>query len=154
MRAAGLFAAVMALDQGTKALVTSYLDRGERDPVLPGVELVNVRNKGVAFGIDAGGGEVVIAVTLTALLLLLAYFALHAGLPLIWVPTGLLLGGALGNLLDRARLGAVVDFVDLPLWPAFNVADTAIVLGLLSFLYVLERGREEATPAGAPGGDS
>ena len=56
----------------------------------------------------------------------------------MWLPTGLLIGGAAGNLIDRAREGAVTDFVDLPLWPAFNVADAAITIGVLTLLYVLE----------------
>ena len=57
---------------------------------------------------------------------------------LVWLPTGLLIGGATGNLLDRVREGSVTDFVDLPLWPAFNVADMAITVGVLALLYVLE----------------
>jgi len=73
-----------------------------------------------------------------ALLALLAFFALHAGRPLVWLPTGLLIGGATGNLIDRVTEGAVVDFVDLPWWPAFNVADVAITCGVVSLLYVLE----------------
>jgi signal peptidase II len=56
----------------------------------------------------------------------------------VWLPTGLLIGGAVGNLIDRAREGAVTDFVDVSIWPAFNLADTAITIGVLSLLYVLE----------------
>ena len=58
---------------------------------------------------------------------------------LIWLPTGLLLGGAAGNLIDRVRLGAVTDFVKLPHWPAFNVADICITVGVIVLIYVLER---------------
>ena len=73
-----------------------------------------------------------------ALAALLVFFATHLARPLVWLPTGLLIGGAAGNLIDRAREGAVTDFVDLPLWPAFNVADAAITIGVLALLYVLE----------------
>jgi signal peptidase II len=77
---------------------------------------------------------------------LLAWFALHATRPLIWLPTGLLLGGALGNIVDRLRDGHVTDFVKLPAWPAFNVADMAITFGVIALLIVLER-RDEADDA-------
>ena len=58
--------------------------------------------------------------------------------PWLWLPTGLLVGGALGNLIDRLVNGAVTDFIKLPLWPAFNVSDMAITFGVLALLYVLE----------------
>ena len=140
-RVGALTAAVVALDQGTKALVRATIERGERDPVLPAVELVNVRNKGVAFGLLSGGGATVVLVTAAALALLLAYFALRPRRPLVWLPTGLLLGGAVGNVIDRVRDGEVTDFVDLPFWPAFNVADVAITVGVLALLYVIEGSR-------------
>ena len=146
-RAGLVVLAVLALDQATKALVVSGLDRGDRRDVFAGVDLVHVRNEGIAFGLLDGGGTALTVVTLAALALLLAYFALHAGRQLLWLPTGLLLGGAVGNLLDRAREGAVIDFVDLPLWPAFNVADVAITLGVLALLLSLDAGREEAKRA-------
>ena len=63
-------------------------------------------------------------------MVLLVYFARHATTPLIWLPTGMLLGGALGNILDRLRHGSVTDFIKLPLgWPPFNLADASITLG-------------------------
>jgi signal peptidase II len=69
---------------------------------------------------------------------LLAFFATHSRRPLVWLPTGLLLGGAAGNLIDRLHQGYVTDFIDPVLWPAFNLADTCITLGVVSLLYVLE----------------
>ena len=68
-------------------------------------------------------------------------------MPWLWLPVGMLLGGALGNLADRAREGAVIDFIDPVAWPAFNVADACIVIGVLALLYVVER----ASGAGAGG---
>ena len=137
-RAAALALVVVAADQATKALVRANLELGDRDGVLPGVELVHVRNRGVAFGLFADGGLVLVAIGVVSVIALLAFFATHSRRPLVWLPTGLLLGGAAGNLIDRLRQGFVTDFVDLPLWPAFNVADTCITLGVLSLLYVLE----------------
>lgn len=138
LRAAVLAAVVVALDQGAKALARAGLDRGDSDPVFPGIELVNVRNRGVAFGLLADGGAMVAVVTGVALAALLVFFVLNRRRPLVWLPTGLLLGGAAGNLIDRIDQGYVTDFIDLPLWPAFNLADVAITFGVLSLLYVLE----------------
>jgi signal peptidase II len=142
-RAGLVLAGVLALDQATKALVRHGLAVGDRDPILPGVELVHVRNDGVAFGVLAGGGVLVAIVIGAAIAGLLVYFATHADKPLIWLPTGMLAGGALGNIIDRARDGSVTDFIKLPLWPAFNVADMAITFGVLLLLYVIERPASE-----------
>jgi signal peptidase II len=139
-RVALVAAAVVALDQATKALVRSTVDEGERISVLPGVAIVHTRNTGVAFGALSGGGAVVTLVVALALALLLVYFATHVRRPLFWLPTGMLLGGAIGNVIDRARGGGVTDFVQIPLgFPAFNVADMSITFGVLVLLYVLER---------------
>jgi signal peptidase II len=143
-RAALVMAAVIALDQATKALVRSGVAIGDRDGVFPGVEIVHVRNEGVAFSRFSGGGTVVAVIVGAALLALVAYFVTHLDKPLVWLPTGMLLGGALGNVIDRIRDGAVTDFIKLPGWPAFNVADIAITGGVLVLLYVTERPRHAA----------
>jgi len=75
-----------------------------------------------------------------SLALLIGYFAANKDKPLLWLPVGMLLGGALGNLADRAREGAVVDFIDPIAWPAFNVADSCIVVGVFLLLWVVEGG--------------
>jgi signal peptidase II len=138
VRAALAALVVLALDQVTKAVVRTEIARTERVDVLPGVDLVNTRNRGVAFGLFSDGGALLAIVAALALGGLLVFFVRHMERRLVWLPTGLLIGGATGNLLDRVREGSVTDFVDLPLWPAFNVADTAITLGVLTLLYVLE----------------
>lgn len=138
LRAALVALAVLAADQATKALVRSELARGERLDLILGIDLVNARNRGIAFGLFSDGGAIVVVLALGALLALLVFFATHLDRRLVWLPTGLLIAGAAGNLLDRAREGAVTDFIDLPLWPAFNVADIAITTGVLTLLYVLE----------------
>jgi signal peptidase II len=149
-RAAAVLVAVVVVDQASKGVVTDNIAPGESNSVFFGVDLVNVRNRGVAFGFFSGGGAPVVALTAAALGLLVVYFALHSRRPLVWLPTGLLLGGAVGNLIDRARFDAVRDWIDPPLWPAFNLADASITIGVLALLYVLEAGRESAR-AGAHG---
>ena len=141
-RAAALALAVVAADQATKALVRANIDIGNRDGVFPGVELVHVRNRGVAFGLFADGGFVLVAIGAACVVALLAFFATHSRRPLGWLPTGLLLGGAAGNLIDRLHQGYVTDFIDLPLWPAFNLADIAIVFGVAGLALVFMEERE------------
>jgi signal peptidase II len=138
---AGLVAAaVLAADQLTKALVRADLELGERRDVVAFLDLLRVNNDGVAFEALGGGGVLVPIVVGAAIAALLVYFALHATRPLAWLPTGMLIGGALGNALDRVRDGHVTDFLKVPHWPAFNVADIAITLGVVALLFVLERG--------------
>jgi signal peptidase II len=137
-RAALVAAGTVAADQAVKALVRTTIERGRDVDLILGLRLVNVRNRGIAFGLFADGGALLVLFALAALAALLVFFARHRDRPLVWLPTGLLIGGATGNLIDRAREGAVTDFVDLPLWPAFNLADVAITFGVLTLLYVLE----------------
>jgi signal peptidase II len=137
---AGLVAIlVVALDQTTKALVRSGIAPGEKKGIVSFIDLVYVRNEGVAFGKLSGGGILVALVVALALCALIFYFATHIDIPLIWLPTGLLLGGAIGNILDRARFGAVTDFIQFPHFPAFNVADSCITVGVVVLLIVIER---------------
>jgi len=139
--AAIVVGAVVFLDQATKQLAVASLVPGEMRNVFLGLDLTNVRNEGVAFGFLSEGGVLLVIMTAVALAGLLAFFALRAATPWLWLPAGMILGGALGNLADRAREGAVIDFIDPIAWPAFNVADTAIVLGVLGLLYVAEGSR-------------
>jgi signal peptidase II len=132
--------AVVALDQGSKAIATSLVDPGDRVEVLPFLAFENVRNKGVAFGLGGDISAALIAGTIVLLVGFLAFLAFRGGGGwLVWLPAALLLGGALGNLADRVRDGAVTDFIDLPLWPTFNIADVAIVVGVLLLLLDVER---------------
>jgi signal peptidase II len=139
-RYAAISAAIfVVLDQVTKQLAIASIRRGDSVNVFFGLDLTNTRNKGVAFGALAGRGWVVPALTLVALSLLIGYFVLRAGRPWLWLPVGIVVGGALGNLADRARDGAVIDFIDPAFWPAFNLADMGIVVGILGLLYVVEK---------------
>jgi signal peptidase II len=138
VRALAIIAVVLIIDRVTKHAVVTGIAVGDVHKFLPGINLVDVRNSGVAFGFFSGGGAIVLILTLTALTVLVVYFLLRPTRPGLWVPTGLLVGGAVGNLIDRLVNGSVTDFIKLPLWPAFNVSDMAITFGVLSLLYVLE----------------
>jgi signal peptidase II len=137
-RAALVAVATVALDQGVKALVRTTIEPGDPVHLFLGIKLANVRNNGIAFGMFSGGGVVLVLFAIAALVALLVFFFRHRDRPLVWLPTGLLIGGAAGNLIDRVRAGAVTDFIDFPAWPAFNVADIAITFGVLTLIYVLE----------------
>jgi signal peptidase II len=143
-RALAVAAAVVVVDRLTKAAVVSGIALGDVHKFLPGVQLVHVRNSGVAFGFFSGGGAVVLVLTLAALSALVVYFVLRPARPWLWLPVGLLLGGAIGNLIDRIGGGSVTDFIKLPFWPAFNVSDMAITFGVLALLYVLEGRRADS----------
>jgi signal peptidase II len=133
-------AAVVLLDQLSKTAVRSSIVPGETRSVLPGLQLVDTRNQGVAFGFLPGRHWAISALVGAALLVLLVYFARNCSRPLIWLPTGMLLGGAFGNILDRVRSGSVTDFVKFPLgWPPFNLADASITVGVLLLLLLAER---------------
>ncbi|MCW3069992.1 MAG: lspA [Solirubrobacterales bacterium] len=134
--------AVVGLDQLTKRAVERSVVPGETHKLLPGIDLVNTRNRGVAFGFLPGSHLGVTILIGVALLVLLAYFARHSARRLIWLPTGMLMGGAIGNIVDRLRAGSVTDFVKLPLgWPPFNLADASITLGILLLLLLIESAR-------------
>ena len=128
--AGALCGLIVLLDQATKAIVEANLVPRERVDVLGPLELTNSHNSGVAFGLAGGGGLGITLLTLAALGLIVAIFARDPQRRGVWVATGLLAGGALGNLADRVRIDAVTDFIDLPAWPPFNVADVAITCGV------------------------
>jgi signal peptidase II len=133
-------AVVVLLDQFSKVAIRDSIVPGETNSVLPGVQFVNTRNRGVAFGFLPGRHFAVSVLVAVALLALVVYFSRNYTRPLIWLPTGMLIGGAFGNVLDRIRFGSVTDFVKLPLgWPPFNLADASITVGVLLLLLLAER---------------
>jgi len=139
-RVGAVLVAVLALDQAVKQIILASLDRGQEETIVGGVKIVNVRNTGVAFGQLQDGGAILSVIIALALVVLLAFFARQAQRRWMWLPTGLLLGGALGNIADRIREGAVIDFIKLPHWPAFNVADISITFGVILLLLVMDHG--------------
>jgi signal peptidase II len=142
-RAALVAAIVIGLDQLTKHTLAAGIAPGEEKKFLPGVTLVHATNTGVAFSLFSGGGTLVLVLTLAALAVLIGYFVLRPDRPWLWLPTGMLTGGAIGNLIDRIVNGAVTDFIKLPHWPPFNVADMSITFGVLVLLWVLEGPRKK-----------
>jgi signal peptidase II len=141
-RAAAVLALVVGLDQLTKHTIAQGIAPGDHRRFLPGIQLVHVRNTGVAFGFFSGGGAVVLGLTAVALAALIGYLALRPDRAGLWLPTGMLVGGAAGNLIDRIDSGSVIDFIKLPHWPAFNLADMSITFGVLVLLWVLEGPRQ------------
>lgn len=137
---AGLTAvAVLVIDQAVKVAVRGSLQPGEEREVLGSVvQLTYVRNTGVAFGQLSGNGALVALLVAAAVGILLWYFLTHLDTPWIWLPAGMVVGGALGNVIDRVGQGAVTDYVKLPGWPSFNVADVAITGGVILMVVVAE----------------
>jgi signal peptidase II len=131
---------VIALDQAAKALIEANLVPGEHVDVIAPLGFTLAHNSGVAFGLASGGGAALVALTVAALLFVGVLFARNPTRPGMWIAVGLLAGGALGNLTDRVRAGAVTDYVDVLSWPPFNLADVAITLGVLALAlsYVAE----------------
>jgi signal peptidase II len=148
--AALLAAVVVILDQVAKALVTDRIDPGELVHVLGPLDFTVSHNDGVAFGLAGGGGILVILLAGIALVALGAFIASAPESNLTWVSGGLILGGAAGNLIDRVRIGHVTDFILFPSWPAFNLADCAITVGVILLALALITGdTEEKAPDGA-----
>jgi signal peptidase II len=129
---------VVAIDQITKQIANANVARGDEASVFPGLEISNTRNTGVAFGMFQDGGVIVAVLIGLSLAGLIIFFLRHSDVPWMWLPVGMLVGGALGNLADRAREGAVIDFIDPVAWPAFNVADSCIVVGVVLLVWVVE----------------
>lgn len=140
-RAGALCVIVVIVDQVAKALIEANMFSGEHVDVLGPLGFTLAHNEGVAFGLLAGGGgTALVALTVVALIFVGVLFARDPTRPFMWVAFGLLAGGAIGNLADRVRAGAVTDYVDVFSWPPFNLADVAITLGIvvLALCYVGE----------------
>lgn len=139
----------IALDQLAKALVRGRLEPGERVDLIGGIDLVRVANRGIAFGLLDDAGALVIVLAAGAFGALLIVFLSASDRRGLWLPIGLLAGGAIGNLIDRIREGAVTDFVDLGPWPAFNLADVEITLGVVILVWMYAFGADvEPEPEG------
>jgi signal peptidase II len=149
-RAAAVAVAAVAIDQATKAIVRANVVPGERIDVGGVVDIVRVANRGIAFGMLDDAGSAVLIIAAVAFAALLGAFLASAERPGLWLPIGLLAGGAIGNLIDRIREGFVTDFIDPPRWPAFNVADIEITAGVLILIGIYAFGGEAAEPERAP----
>jgi signal peptidase II len=130
--------AALFADQLTKHVVASQLPLDDEVEVLGPFSIHHVQNSGIAFGLFASATAAVIVLTAIAVTWMVAYFARSgARHPLLPVAVGLLIGGSVSNLADRVRLGHVTDFLDFRYWPAFNLADSFIVIGVAVLLGAL-----------------
>ena len=158
-RFAAIAAAVVILDQLSKALVRAWLDEGETWP--EGFELIrisHVENSGAAFGILQGGGPFLVASSILGAAIVLVFLrAAPPGDRLYEAALALVLGGAIGNLIDRLLRGTVTDFIDPTHYPSFNIADSAIVVGVFALIALSlwrpgGRADEGAADGGGAGG--
>lgn len=131
-----LVSVVVLLDQLTKALAQTYLTWGRSYPVFPPFfYLTLVENEGIAFGLFQDFGEALFfIITLSIIGLIILSFCSNPFRIKTQVGMGCILGGAVGNWLDRLRFGAVIDFLDFRIWPVFNLADCSITIGVGIFL--------------------
>jgi signal peptidase II len=140
----GLIAVVLAAiaaDQLTKLIVASQLELDESLHVVGPFSIHHVQNSGIAFGLFASATPLVTLLTALAVGWMLVFFARSgARHPVLPVALGLLIGGSTSNLIDRIRLGHVTDFLDLGWWPAFNLADSFIVIGVVILFAALVLG--------------
>jgi signal peptidase II len=131
------FAALVG-DQVTKHIVSSHLALDAERHVVGPLSIHHVQNSGIAFGLFASATPIVTVLTAIAVAWMIVFFARSGSRhPVLPIALGLLIGGSASNLLDRVRLGHVTDFIDLRFWPAFNLADSFIVLGVLVLLAAL-----------------
>jgi signal peptidase II len=147
---------IFALDQFTKVAVDTLLPEGSSHALLPGVLLLtHIRNPGTAFGLMRSSGPLLTAITVAAVIFIIGYWLTvrRQERPSVLLSLGLALplGGAAGNLLDRLRLGHVIDFIDFRIWPVFNVADSAITIGacLVAYYFFFVQDARSARPASA-----
>jgi signal peptidase II len=141
---AAIALAAIAADQLTKHIVTGHLQLDEAVHVVGPLSIRHVRNSGIAFGLFASATPIVIVLTGIAVAWMLLYFARSGSRhPVLPVALGLVIGGSLSNLIDRVRLGYVTDFLDLRWWPAFNLADSFIVIGVAILLLALVAAERE-----------
>jgi signal peptidase II len=130
--------AAIGADQLTKRVVASRLALDQDVHVVGPLSIHHVQNSGIAFGLFSSATSIVIVLTAVAVAWMLWFFARSgARHPILPVALGLVIGGSVSNLVDRIRLGHVTDFLDLRFWPAFNLADSFIVVGVAILLVAL-----------------
>jgi signal peptidase II len=148
-------AAAIFADQLTKQVIARTLDVGSSVDLVGPITIHHVENSGIAFGFFSSRTTVVIGITALAVGWMLWFFARSARRhPVLPVALGLVLGGSISNLIDRVRLGRVTDFLDLSAWPAFNLADTFIVVGVAVLFGALVLADRPRRPHGPRHGDS
>jgi signal peptidase II len=137
---------VFGADQAAKAAIEAHLVPGQFEELLGPLELTLSHNRGVAFGLAGGAGVKLVLTTALALAVIGFLFSRNPQRPGMWLAVGLVAGGAIGNLADRIRADAVTDFIAVGSWPAFNLADVSITLGVLLLVYFYLRDAEREAP--------
>ena len=146
--------AAVGADQLTKQVVARTLVLGEEVEIAGPFAIHHVQNSGIAFGLFSQATSVVIVLTALAVAWMLVFFARSGQRhPILPVALGFVIGGSVANLVDRVRLGHVTDFLDVRYWPAFNLADTFIVVGV-AILFAALAGADRRTPRPRPLGNS
>lgn len=144
-----LAAAIVGLDQLTKWVIRGWLERGEAYSLVWPLKIVHVTNSGAAFGMFQGAGPLLVITSVVGMVAILVYlFNPGFAHPLMRLGLAFMLGGAVGNLIDRVSEGRVVDFVKVLNFPAFNVADSAITIGVFLLIWAL---MFDTTPDPKPG---
>jgi signal peptidase II len=128
---------ILLIDQGSKYIVKTTMTLYESIPVIPNIfHLTYIENPGAAFGLLANQRVFFVIITVIILTTIIYFYYKLKGENLILrVALGMVVGGAIGNLIDRLRIGAVTDFLDFRIWPVFNIADSAIVVGMIYLAY-------------------
>lgn len=134
---------VVIIDQLTKSWAFSATTPGDELDVIPGITIGQTRNEGIAFGFFSGRPWIVFGLMGIALAVLVFFYLRHRSRPGLWLATGLLLGGAIGNAIDRISLGYVRDFINFPHFPTFNLADVSITAGVIILVLTVERYESE-----------
>lgn len=143
--------AALVADQLSKALILLNMYPGQSIPESGLLRITYVTNSGSAFGLFPNQTLFLIIASFVGIGILLVFYRIHrVSSPILRISLGLQLGGAIGNLMDRLRLGHVVDFIDVGAWPVFNLADSAIVVGLVGLLFTMMTAKSPPERYSAP----
>ncbi|MFW5998249.1 MAG: signal peptidase II [bacterium] len=134
---------IVILDQWIKYLVDNSFQYGQSYPIIQDIfHLTYVRNTGAAFGILKDYTEVFILLSIIVIIFMIIILYKSPKNIILELGIGLIIGGAIGNLIDRIRLGFVIDYIDLQIWPVFNLADIFVTIGTIIFIYILMTEKE------------
>ncbi len=147
---------VVIVDQVSKFLIHSNMAIGESIPRDSFVSIHHVRNTGAAFGLFGDHTSVLIGISILGAIAVMVSFFYADRMTFLGgtgpkIVLGLVLGGIIGNMIDRIRLGYVTDFIDVGIWPTFNLADSAVVIGILSLIYLILFGSNSKQAADGQG---
>ncbi len=139
--------AIIGADQAVKWVIRETVERGDAHAVVWPLKIVHVTNSGAAFGMFQGAGPLLVMTSVLGMVAIVVFlFNPSFAHPLMRLGLALMLGGAVGNLIDRVKDGEVVDFIKVPNFPAFNVADSAITIGVLVLVWAMLREPQQSQP--------